>query len=68
MSNLGAIDWTVLALSSVEVGDIVSADAGGMPIYRVEAFAEGKAWLRDLQRSTTQILAPLDRFHWKAAV
>lgn len=65
MARLGILDWTSLTEGCVTVGDIVSADAGGMPIYRVVAVDDGRAILQDLQRETTQTL-PLDRFHWKA--
>jgi hypothetical protein len=60
------LDWVLLAKDAVAVGDMVSADAGGMPIYRVVAVADGKAWLQAGQRPTVEIL-PLDRLLWKAA-
>ncbi len=61
-----AVDWVLLAAEAVSVGDAVSADAGGMPIYRVVALTDGQAWLRDDQHADlTQ--APLNRFPWKAA-
>ncbi len=66
MANFSAVEWIHLIRDAVQVGDIVSADAGGMPIYRVVAVADGQAWLSDERRSTVQKM-PLDRFHWKAA-
>jgi hypothetical protein len=29
------LDWVLLSTDAVSVGDLVSADAGGLPIYRV---------------------------------
>ena len=68
MSSLSAVDWVLLTGdSAIEVGDIVSADAGGMPIYRVVALADGKAWLNDDEHPAPQEM-PVDRFRWKAAL
>jgi hypothetical protein len=42
------IDWVLLdhtADRPVEVGDMVSVDAGGMPIYRVMALDGRDVWL-----------------------
>ena len=61
-----AVDWALVAKDAVNVGDEVSADAGGMPIYRVVALADGLAWLQD-DRHADLRQAPLDRFPWKAA-
>ena len=61
-----AVDWVLLAKDAVTVGDAVSADAGGMPIYRVVALADGQAWLRDEQHASL-LEASLERFPWKAA-
>src|SRR4051812_26149423 len=66
MASLHSVVWTYLAEGAVRIGDIVSADAGGMPIYRVVGVTDGRATLRDLERSTVQTL-PLARLHWKAA-
>ena len=68
MSSLSAVDWVLLSGNAdIEVGDIVSADAGGMPIYRVVALADGKAWLNDEEHAAQQVM-PVDRFRWKAAL
>jgi hypothetical protein len=68
MSSVSAVDWVLLTKdASIEVGDIVSADAGGMPVYRVVALADGKAWLNDDDHPTPQEM-PVERFHWKAAL
>jgi hypothetical protein len=69
MASLGVVDWVFLdktARQAVQVGDLVSADAGGMPTYRVIAMEDGRAWLRDTQHDFVWVL-PLSVFHWKAA-
>lgn len=63
---MSAVDWVPLAKDAVKAGDVVSADAGGMPIYRVIAVADGEVLLQDEQHAGVQ-RAPLDRLHWKAA-
>ncbi len=63
-----AIHWELLdhaASKPVEIGDAVSVDAGGMPIYRVVGLAGSKAWLDD-ERGRTRLLASLDAFRWRA--
>jgi hypothetical protein len=69
MASLGGVDWVLLdrtAGAAVQVGDLVSADAGCMPIYRVIALEDDRAWLRDSQHDIVRVL-PLSVFHWKAA-
>lgn len=68
MSTMAALNWTLLdhaAQKPVEIGDAVSAEAGGMPIYRVVGLSGRKAWLDD-ERSGTRLLASLDTFRWRA--
>ena len=63
-----AIHWELLdhaAQKPVEIGDAVSVDAGGMPIFRVVGLAGSKAWLDD-ERGRTRLLASLDAFRWRA--
>ena len=63
------IDWEFLdseAARGVGAGDLVSAAAGGLPIYRVMSLDHGRAWLRDIETGTDQV-TPLGLFHWKAA-
>ncbi len=63
-----AIDWQYLDRprgEAVGVGDLVSAAAGGLPIYAVVALADGRARLRDQQDGSDRV-APLSDFHWKA--
>ena len=61
-----SIEWVPLTKGEVHAGDTVSADAGGMPIYRVVAIDDGQAWLQDDQHPAPW-KAPLDLFHWRAA-
>jgi hypothetical protein len=60
------VDWVLLARDAVKVGDLVSCDAGGMPIYRVVAIDGGRAWLQG-ERDAAPRPMPLDRFCWKVA-
>jgi hypothetical protein len=62
------IDWIHLdvAQSAPRVGDIVSAAAGGLPIYRVVALIGPEAWVQDEDHVAIQRL-PLSRLHWKAS-
>ena len=62
---MSALQWVLSSQDDVHVGDVVSADAGGMPIYRVMAILGREALLEDEQQ--TPVRAPLDRFPWKAA-
>jgi hypothetical protein len=70
MSDLARIDWEFLdrdEAGGLAAGDLVSAAAGGMPIYRVMSLEHGRAWLRDIESGADQV-TPLSSFHWKAAV
>ncbi|MGA2951872.1 MAG: hypothetical protein ABSD80_06525 [Caulobacteraceae bacterium] len=63
------IDWQFMdsdAARTVREGDIVSAAAGGLPIYKVMNLEGGRAWLRDIDTGADQV-TPLTLFHWKAA-
>ena len=64
----GDIDWVYLNLASetdVRIGELISAEAGGLPIYRVIALSNGRAWLKDLKDGSDRV-TPLNAFHWKA--
>ena len=64
-----AITWELLdhqAARPVQVGDVVSVEAGGMPIFRVVGLAGAKAWLDD-ERGRVRRLASLDGFRWRGA-
>jgi hypothetical protein len=64
------VDWIFVDSAtpdSVRVGDLVSADAGGLPTYRILALQDGRAWLRD-EEHKSDLISPLGRFRWKAAL
>ena len=61
---MSALQWVLSSQEDVHVGDVVSADAGGMPIYRVMAILGREALLEDEQH--TPVRALLERFPWKA--
>jgi hypothetical protein len=68
VSGVRDIDWQYLDVpseNSIGVGERVSAEAGGLPIYRVMALSDGRAWLREEQGGIDRV-APLSAFHWKA--
>ena len=70
MSALNAIDWHILdhaAAEPVAIGDVVSVDAGGMPIYRVVGLEDGQLLLGG-ERGPSLHLMPLDRFRWRGAL
>jgi hypothetical protein len=63
------IDWEFLdgaAARGVGAGDLVSAAAGGLPIYKVMSLDHGRAWLRDIDTGADQV-TPLTGFYWRAA-
>jgi hypothetical protein len=62
---MSALQWVLSSQDDVHVGDVVSADAGGMPIYKVMAILGRDALLEDEQHA--EVRAPLTRFPWKAA-
>jgi hypothetical protein len=64
------IDWIYLSGGpdpDVHVGELISVEAGGLPIYRVMAIKGGRAWLKDLQDGADRV-TPLSAFHWKAVM
>lgn len=64
------IDWQALDAhepGALRIGDLVSAEAGGMPIYQVISLVGGTAWLRDVQTGGDRIM-PLSALHWRAQV
>lgn len=63
------LDWVLIDPKNgqlPQVGDLVSADAGGMPVYRVMALEDRTARLRDDARGDDRVM-PLAAFRWKAA-
>ncbi len=63
---MSVVDWVLVDKDAVSVGDAVSSDAGGMPVYRVVALANGLAVLQDEQHTGLRE-APLEGFPWKKA-
>jgi hypothetical protein len=61
---MSAFQWVRIAPTRIAVGDLVSADAGGLPIYRVAALDTHRAWLRD-ETTGRDHVAPLSALHWK---
>jgi hypothetical protein len=68
MSSFHAVEWVLLepAASPAKVGDLVSVDAGGMPIYQVTAVSDGLILLQDERRAPVQVRS-LDAFRWRGA-
>jgi len=68
MATFRPLDWVLLepATDRLNVGDLLSVDAGGMPIFQVTAVSDGLVSLCDERRSQTQVRS-LDRFRWRAA-
>lgn len=64
----GSVDWCFMGADQarpVRAGDLVSADAGGLPIYQVVSLAADRVWVRDLDGGGER-LTPLSDFHWQA--
>ena len=67
MTMPNPVEWVFLdhaAPEPVKAGDLVSADAGGLPIYRVMALEDGRAWVAAGQSAPVRAV-PLDRFRWR---
>ena len=68
MSTPTALEWELLdhnAAHPVRSGDLVSADAGGLPIYRVLGL-EGRAVRLDpAQEHPSAAVMPLNAFRWR---
>jgi hypothetical protein len=64
MGQLNTFTWTRLEGDDLDIGDLVSAEAGGMPIYRVMAVDHGEALLAEGAHPAIRL--PVDRLHWKA--
>ena len=61
-----ACQWVTIERCGVAPGDLVSAEAGGLPIYRVLSVQDQRAWLRD-ERTGRDHIAPLATLRWKLA-
>jgi|GEM_PF-2784113 len=65
--SLHHLSWSPLdhsAREPVHVGDLVSADAGGMPIYSVVAIEQGRAWVAARLGAPARAI-PLDGLRWR---
>ena len=61
-----SVEWMLMdqaTRASVHVGDKVSVDAGGMPIYEIVALENGRALLADERRGELRHM-PLELFRW----
>jgi len=56
--------WNVTA--RIAVGDLVSAEAGGLPVYRVLQLQDRRLWLRE-ERTGRDHIAPADAMRWTLA-
>lgn len=68
VGHAGGIDWVYMDRADeaqVQQGELISADAGGLPIYRVMSLANGRVWLRDTRDGSDRV-GVLHSFHWKA--
>lgn len=64
-----SVEWMLLdhtASEPVSVGDLVSVDAGGMPIYRVAKVVQGHVWVSG-ERGEAAREIPLALFRWRGA-
>jgi hypothetical protein len=64
----GEIEWVYLDRASerdVRPGELISAEAGGLPIYQVVSLSNGRAWLKNLRDGSDRVGA-ISEFHWKA--
>ena len=64
---MSVVDWVVLTGTAAQAGDLVSAEAGGMPIYRIVAVENDRAWVQGERPAGEPELMRLDHFRWKAA-
>jgi hypothetical protein len=64
-----SVDWALIdhvASEPVAVGDLVSVDAGGMPIYLVMK-VDGRAITVAGERDASARVLPLDLFRWRGS-
>ena len=62
---MSVVEWAFLGRDVAKVGDLVSTEAGGMPIYRVLEVANGQLRLRDEPGASERTL-PAERLRWRA--
>jgi hypothetical protein len=62
------VEWSLISRSSqtpaIAPGDLVSAEAGGLPIYEVLDVADGCARLRDQQGRLDRVM-PTGALRWR---
>ena len=66
-SQRGTCAWVRLGPGEPAVGDLVSAEAGGLPTYRVLGIEDGRLLMRETQGGRDHI-APLAAMCWKMAL
>ena len=67
MTRAHALDWVPLdhaAREPVKIGDLVSADAGGLPIYWITGLEDGRAWVATRPGAPARVM-PLEGFRWR---
>jgi hypothetical protein len=63
---MNEIEWRLIdpaATAPLAIGDLVSAEAGGLPVYEVLSIGDGRVWLRDQQGGRDHIM-PTGALHW----
>jgi len=71
MSALPALQWELLDHSAeepVRSGDLVSADAGGLPIYRVVGLEGRTVRLDPAREHPSAPVMALDAFRWRGRI
>jgi hypothetical protein len=59
-----ALHWSIIDRRGIAPGDLVSGEAGGLPVYRVLALQDRRLWLRE-ERSGRDHILPADAMRWK---
>ncbi|MDE2356433.1 MAG: hypothetical protein KGL69_06725 [Alphaproteobacteria bacterium] len=65
-----SVDWIYLDQADeahIHKGELISIEAGGMPIYQVMEIGQGRVWLRDTRDGADRVCR-CDAFHWKAVI
>ncbi len=61
------VEWSFIDQESplpLSRGDLVSAEAGGLPVYEVVSVSEGRAWLREAQTQRDFVM-PAHSLRWR---
>lgn len=61
------VEWSFIDTESrtpLLRGDLVSAEAGGLPVYEVVGVSDGRIWLRDAQTHRDHVL-PRNSVRWR---